>query len=154
MRGRSWMLAVLLAIASVVPRICIAQTSQAPAATHRESTQEFIARLNLQQKLQFDDAATAYKEKRFGDAVAIYKRMLNDFPGDPILLKFASEDSIQAGDPGFAVNSLKPLVQADPDDWQAAALLTRSCAELGDKPCRDAGIAHMLDLRSRGLTPP
>ena len=46
------------------------------------------------------------------------------------------------------------IAQARPDDWQAAVLLTRACAEAGDKTCRDAGITHMLDLHKRNLTPP
>src|SRR5207244_12939389 len=46
------------------------------------------------------------------------------------------------------------LAQADPDDWQAAALLTRACAESGDMSCRDSGMVHMLDLHRRGITPP
>ena len=154
MRARSSTLAALLAIASVHAPICVAQTSQPPSATHRESTQDFIARLNPQQKQQFDDALAAYKAQRPFDAALIFKSLLNDFPGDPILLKFASQNLIHAGAPGIAVDLLKPLAQADPDDWQAASLLTHGCAESGDKACRDAGIAHMLDLHSRGLTPP
>jgi hypothetical protein len=146
--------AALLAVTSVFAPICIAQTSQAPAAAHRESTQEFIAKLNPQQKQQFDDAAAAYKAQRPFDAAVIYRSLLNDFPGDPILLKFASQNLIRGGASSIAVDLLKPLAQADPDDWQAASLLTHGCAEMGDKPCRDAGIAHMLDLHSRGLTPP
>jgi hypothetical protein len=145
--------AALLAVAFLLPRICFAQTSQAPAVAHRESTQEFIAKLNPQQKQQFDDAAAAYKAQRPFDAAVIYRSLLNDFPGDPILLKFASQNLIRGGASSIAVDLLKPLAQADPDDWQAASLLTRACAEVGDKPCRDAGIAHMLDLHSRGLTP-
>jgi hypothetical protein len=154
MGGRSSTLAALLAIASVLAPKCVAQTSQAPVAAHRESTQEFIAKLNPQQKQQFDDALTAYKTQRPFDAALIYRSLLNDFPGDPILLKFASQNLIRSGAPGIAVDLLRPLTQADPDDWQAASLLTHGCADVGDKPCRDAGIAHMLDLHSRGLTPP
>jgi hypothetical protein len=43
---------------------------------------------------------------------------------------------------------------SDPDDWQTTALLTRARAESGDIVCRYAGIAHMLDLKRRGITPP
>jgi hypothetical protein len=52
------------------------------------------------------------------------------------------------------LNALKPLAQADPDDWQAVALLTRGCAESADTSCRDSGMAQMLDLHRRGITPP
>jgi len=46
------------------------------------------------------------------------------------------------------------MADARPDDWQVASLLVRACAESGDTACRDAGIAHMLDLHERALTPP
>jgi hypothetical protein len=75
-------------------------------------------------------------------------------PGDSILLKFASESAINAGDNAFALNLLKPFTQTNPNDWQAVALLIRACAESGDTACRDLGMAHMLDLHHRGLLPP
>lgn len=53
-----------------------------------------------------------------------------------------------------ALNTIEPLAQTDADDWQAAALLTRACAESGDTSCRDSGIARMMDLHHRGITPP
>jgi hypothetical protein len=142
------------ALCLLVPAINLAQSNPGVSAPHRETTQDLIAKLNPQQKQQFDDAGKAYREHRFADSFAIHRLLLKDFPGDPILLKFAGETAIQSGDSAFAVNMLKPLAQADPDDWQAAALLTRACAETGDKSGRDAGMAHMLDLHSRGITPP
>ncbi len=36
----------------------------------------------------------------------------------------------------FAITILKPLTEANPDDWPAAALVTRACAESGDTKCR------------------
>ena len=113
-----------------------------------------IARLSPQQKQQFDSAWKAYGEHRYADAVAIHQLLLKDFPGDPILLKFASDAALNGGDAGFVVKMIQPIAQADPDDWQAAAMLTRACAETGNTSCRDAGIAHMLDLHQRGITPP
>ena len=75
-------------------------------------------------------------------------------PNDPILLKFSSEAALDTGDTTYALNNLKPVAQANPDDWQAAGLLTRVYAESGDKADRDTGIAHMIELHKRGLTPP
>ena len=46
-----------------------------------------------------------------------------------------------------------PIVKANPDDWQALSLLTRAYAESGDKINRDSGIAQMLVLHRRGVTP-
>jgi hypothetical protein len=140
--------------ANIVEILGFAQVNPAAPASHVESTQDLLARMSLQQKQQFDDAAKASSAQRYADALAIYKQLLTELPGDAVLSKFASENAINAGNPSFALNTLRPIAQADPDDWQAAALLTRACAEVGDVTCRDAGIAHMLDLHSRGVTPP
>jgi hypothetical protein len=131
-----------------------AQANSGAALPPRESSQDLIAKLNPQQKQQFDDASKAYGQHHYSDSLALHQALLKDFPADPILLKFLSEDQLESGDAASAMAALKPLARADPDDWQAAALLTRACAEAGDIPCRDAQIAHMLDLHARGITPP
>jgi hypothetical protein len=150
------------------PRLCVSLSlafflcflsASARAATdapapHRETTQELLAKLNPQQKQQFDTAGKAYNEQRFADSRSIHEQLLKDFPGDPILIKFAAEAAIHGGAYADAVKMLQPLVQADNNDWQAVALLTRACAESGDVPCRDAGISQMLALHRQGLTPP
>jgi hypothetical protein len=131
-----------------------AQANASAATAQQETTQDLSARLNPDQKQEFDEGAKAYGQHHYADSMAMHKALLKDFPGDPILLKFLSEDQLESGDAASAMATLKPIAQADQDDWQAAALLTRACAEAGDKPCRDAEIARMLDLRARGLTPP
>ena len=115
--------------------------------------QDFVGRLTVPQRQQFEEATKAYRGRQFADSLAIFKQLLKEMPTDAILQKFASESALNNGDDGFALSLLKPITEADPDDWQAAAMLTRACAETGDKACRDAGIAHMIDLHSRGLTP-
>ena len=130
------------------------QAPPVPPAHPLESPQILIAKLTPIQKEQFDDAGSAFNRRQFADALALYKILLNSLPGDALLSKFAAESAVNTGETSFALDTIKPLAQANPDDWQAAALLTRACAETGDKSCRDAGIAHMLDLHKRGLTPP
>lgn len=127
---------------------------QTEQTTHIESTQDLLARLTPQQKQQYDEAGKAFNTQRFSEAIDTYKLLLKDFPGDPVLSKFLGEAALNKGDTALALNILRPIAQATPDDWQAGVLLTRACAESGDKACRDAGIAHMLDLHKRGLTPP
>jgi hypothetical protein len=148
--------ALLLTLAWIhFPARALAQSSPLPTSANpvRESPQDLLSKLNPQQKQQFEEAGKSSGAKQYADAFAAYKHLLTDLPGDVVLTKFASESAINAGDAAFALNNLKPIAQADPDDWQAAALLTRACAESGDASCRDSGIAHMLDLRSRGITP-
>jgi Tetratricopeptide repeat len=136
------------------PGRAVAQSSANPASTtSRESAQDLLAKLNPQQKQQFEQAGKSFGARQYADALAAYKHLLADLPGDVVLSKFASEAALNAGDTAFALNVLKPIAQADLDDWQAVALLTRACAESGDAACRDSGIAHMLDLHNRGITP-
>ncbi len=155
MKSCSFLAAASAAVLSLVyPVVNQAQANPSTATAQHETTQDLIARLNLQQKQQFDDAWKAYQQHQYAESLAMYQALLKDFPGDPILLKFESEDQLGSGDAASALAALKPIEQADPDDWQAASLLARACAETGDKACRDAQIAHMLDLHARGITPP
>jgi tetratricopeptide (TPR) repeat protein len=128
--------------------------AQSSDATHIESAPELIARLTPDQKQQYDAAVQNFNGQNYADALVHYKALLKELPNDPILLKFSSESALNTGDTTYALNNLKPVVQANPDDWQAAGLLTRAYAESGDKINRDAGIAHMIELHKRGLTPP
>jgi len=127
--------------------------AQIPADVHRESVTDFVAKLNPAQKDLFEQASKAVSVGRFTESLGLHKQLLKDFPDDPILCKFASEDAIHTGDPAFAATLLKPIVANDPDDWQTTALLVRACAELGDTACRDTEMAKMVDLHKRGLTP-
>jgi len=140
-------------ISIILPVVAFAQANPAPSVSPRESVGDLVGKLNPQQKQQFDDAGKLFKAQNYADALVILKQLLNELPGDAMLSKFASEAALNTGDASFAVSTLKPLAQADADDWQAAGLLTRACAESGDASGRDAGMAHMLDLHNRGLTP-
>jgi hypothetical protein len=46
-----------------------------------------------------------------------------------------------------------PIAEAEPNDWQAASMLTRLYAETGDKQGRDAQLAHLVDLHPRAVSP-
>ena len=131
-----------------------AQDATPPAAAHTESPQELLARLTPPQRQQFDIAVKATKAYKFSEALAAYKPLLSQLPTDTLLATYASDAALNSGDAAFAAATLKPLAQSNPDDWQIASLYTRACAETADAACRDAGIAHMLDLHQRGLTPP
>jgi len=122
-------------------------------ASHAETAQELAARFTPEQKQKFEDAMTAFKAQRYGDALAIYKPLLTDLNGDTIITKLASEAAINSGDTSFALTNLKPIAAADPNDWQALALLTRACAESGDNACRDSGMTKMIELHHNGVIP-
>lgn len=123
----------------------------APAAPAIESQDDLLASLTAEQKQQFGDGTKAYLEHRYAEAFAIFKSLLLARPLDTFLAKYATECALNIGDIAFAKATVTPIAQAAPDDWQAAAMLTRVCAETGDDPCRDAGMLHLLDLQHRGL---
>jgi hypothetical protein len=150
--GSALVVCAILSMAS--PEVAFAQSSTVSPVSQRESTQDLVARLNPQQKPKFEDASKSFSAQHYADALAVYKQLLSELQGDAVLSKFASEAALNSGDPGFALTTLKPLAKADPDDWQVVALLTRACAESGDTPCRDSGMAQMMDLHRRGITPP
>jgi len=124
------------------------------APTHVETTGELFARLTPAQQQQFQEAGSDVGAKHYADALTVLKGLLKQLPGDPTLSKFAAEAALHISDANYARETLQPVVAANPDDWQAVAMLTRAYAELGDKAKRDAGMTHMLDLHKRGLTPP
>ena len=143
---------LLMALSIVAP--LHGQVPPVPHPLPLESPHDLLAKLTPIQKEQFDDAGSAFNRRQFADALALYKLLLKNLPGDSVLSKFAAESALNTGDTSFALDTIKPLAQANPDDWQAVALLTRACAETGDKSCRDSGMARMLDLHKRGLTLP
>jgi len=144
----------ILALAASLPTAAHGQAIAAPARKASETIADLLDKMNEDQRTRFNQGRTAYTEKRYSDAMVIHQALLKDFPGDPVLLKFCSQSAIQNNDPGFAVKTLKPIAESDPQDWQAAAMLMRGCAETGDTACRDAELTHLLDLHSQGITPP
>jgi hypothetical protein len=134
-----------------LPIVAIAQT--APTPIQRETPQDLLARLSPEQKQKFDTAGQVFRAQHYPDAFGVYKQLLTELPDDPVLSKFASEAALSSRDTAYALSTIKPLVEKDPDDWQAAVLLIRACAETGDNSCRDRGIAHMQDLHNNGVIP-
>ncbi|HEX4810796.1 MAG TPA: tetratricopeptide repeat protein [Bryobacteraceae bacterium] len=147
---------VTAALALVVASFPERSLAQAPEAqgSKTETIQDLVSHLTPEQKQLFDQGTKAFNAQHYADAFATLKQMLAQLQGDPVISKFASEAALNIGDTTFAMAALKPLSAADPNDWQAAALLTRACAESGDTACRDSGMAHMLDLHHQGKTPP
>jgi hypothetical protein len=131
-----------------------AQSDPAAQPVHIETGQELLARMTPAQKEQFDTAGKAFDAHQYADALAGFKALLKELPGDPVIAKFSSEAALQSGDSAFALEQLKPIVRANPDDWQAVPLLARAYAESGDAADRDAGMAQMVELHKRGVAPP
>jgi hypothetical protein len=131
----------------------LAGAAASAAAQSMQSREEFVAGLDASQQQEFADAGKAAGEKRYADALALFGRLSKEVPGSAYLAKVTSETALNAGDNTVALALLRPIRQADPDDWQAVGLLARACAQARDAACRDAEISHMAELHRRGLTP-
>jgi tetratricopeptide (TPR) repeat protein len=136
------------------PTQLCAQIEPVTPGTHVETAQELAGRITPSQRTQLVAATTAFNSHQYAGALVSFKSLLRDLPAEPLLAKFASDSALQLGDADFAVAELKPVVAANPEDWQALAMLTRAYAQSGDRINRDAGIAQMLVLHKRGVTPP
>lgn len=128
--------------------------ANAATATHVETGEELDARLTAAQGQQFDAAKKAQLAQQYAEALAGFKALLQDLPGDSLLTKWASDAALEMGDSAYALSVLKPLVLANYEDWQAVAMLARAAAESGDRQTRDAAMMNMVMLRQHGLTPP
>src|ERR1700733_11890259 len=131
-----------------------AQSVPTNTASHIETRQDLLAHVTPAEAQQFGEADKAYAAHQFSEALAQFKALEKELPDDPLVPKLAASAALQSGDTVVAIEQLRPIAQASPDDWQAAAVLTQAYAESGDKANRDAGMAHMQDLYQRGLTPP
>lgn len=131
--------------------VCAAQSSP---AQQLETTPDLVAKLTPAQKQQFDAAIQAHKAHQYADELAKLKALLAQMSNDSVLAKFAAEAALNAEQAAFALAAVKPVAQANANDWQAAALLTRACAESGDISCRDSCMEHMRDLHTKAITPP
>jgi len=129
------------------------QIAPAPAAAPVDPVTDLVNRMAPPQKMQFANAVGAFKSQHYPEALATFKLLLNQFPGDDILFEFATEAALNSGDTAFALQTIRPVAAVRPDEFHATALLTRACSESGDTSCRDAGMARIVDLHRRGLTP-
>jgi hypothetical protein len=118
-----------------------------------ESVPDLLAKLTPEQRQQFNKATSAFTDKHYSDALTIFKSLMTELPRDAVLAKYASETALNAGEMDFALTTVKPIANADANDWQAAAILTRACAETGDEACRDRGMQQMVELHRNGITP-
>ncbi len=144
----------LIITLSILAPFSRAQATPDEPATHIETTQDLLARLTPQQKQQYDEAGKAFNTQLFTEAIEAYKLLLKDLPGDPVLSKFLGEAAINSG-------KNRPRAQYPPPHRRSNARRLAShrpphprLRRIRRQACRDAGMAHMLDLHKRGLTPP
>jgi hypothetical protein len=116
-----------------------------------------LADLSPENRALFDAVRDAAEQGRDADVLADGRKLLPALKPDSPLANFITQvtagAAIETGDTSDALTLIKPLADAHPKDWHAAALLARAYAESGDQALRDQQIAHLLDLHKQTSDP-
>lgn len=114
-----------------------------------------LSELSAEDHALFDQAGKAFQQEKFAEASEVFRSLLPRLtPGNSLQLyvsKMASESALNIGDNSFALETLKPIAETSPNDWQAASLLARCYAQSGEKQLRDQMIARVVDLHKRSV---
>lgn len=98
----------------------------------------------------FQQAGRQFDAHQFAPALAAFKQLIAQNPGNSTYKKFAAEAALNTGDATYVLTTLTPLEQIDPADWQVRMLLARayaqSAAEPGHKQKRDEELAEIIRL--------
>ena len=135
-----------------------AEQSFAPSGSeHAQPQGDPLAGLSVEDRALFDALRDAVQTGRDADAVADGKKLLASIPPNTRLAEFVIQitagSALETGDSASALTLIKPLADAHPEDWHAAALLARAYAEGGDKALRDQQIARMVALHRQTSDP-
>ncbi len=110
-----------------------------------------------EQQQKLDVANRLFQSGQYADAVSHYKQLLGEVdasnPQHNLIAKFACESALNIGENSFVLDTLRPMETADPNDWQAAALLARLYTQTGQKNLRDSELARLVDLHRRAASP-
>lgn len=121
-----------------------ATTSSEPEHSQRQS--DPLADLNLENRTLFDAFRDAAQTGRNADVVADGKKLLASIPSKSRLTDFVTqitaESAVETGDTSYSLNLIKPLSDAHPEDWHAAALLTRVYADWEFSAARPTDCSH------------
>ena len=135
-----------------------AQQPTAPADTGSpKAHQDPLAEFSPENLALFNTLREAAEQGRDADVVANGKKLLPVLkPATPLadfVTQLTATSALETGETSYALTLMKPLVDAHPEDWHAAAILTRLYAESGDKALLDQQIAHMLVLHKQTADP-
>jgi hypothetical protein len=146
--------------------ICLNMTwsglpAQQPGASkdtkNPQTHQDPLTELSPENRDIFNALHEAAQQGRDSDVVANGKRLLTVLTPETPLADFVAQltatSALETGDTSYALTLIKPITVAHPDDWHAAAILTRLYAETGDKAQRNQQIAHMIALHKQTSDP-
>jgi hypothetical protein len=109
--------------------------------------------LTEEQKTAMSKAMKDFADSHWAEAFDEFKALHEQLPDNAKVVEFLAEASLNTGKADYAQSLLAPLVNAEPDRWQALALLTRYYAESNNDSARDAGLAKLQEMHDSGKHP-
>jgi hypothetical protein len=129
------------------------QAVASPGTESPQAHQDPLAELSPENRALFDNLRKAAQQGNDAGVVESGKKLLPVLkPGTPLadfVAQVIATSALETGETSYALPLIKPITEAHPNDWHAAALLARLYAESGDKPLRDQQVAHILTLHKQ-----
>lgn len=149
----------LLGAFCLIAALCL-PSQQQPTRDDAENVRvnsDSLADLSPENRALFDAVRDAAQQGRDTDVLVDGRKLLSALKPDSALANFVTQltagAAIETGETSYALSLIKPFAEAHPNDWHAAALLVRACAESGENALRDQQIAHLLDLHKQTSDP-
>jgi hypothetical protein len=149
----------LLGAICLIAALCL-PAQQQPARDDTEDVRvssDTLTNLSPENRALFDAVRDAAQQGRDADVLVDGRKLLSALKPDSPLANFVTQltagAAIETGDTSYALTLIKPLADAHPKYWRAAALLARAYAESGEKALRDQQITHLLDLHKQTSDP-
>jgi hypothetical protein len=112
-----------------------------------------LAELAPENRALFDSLREAAQIGNDADVLTNGKKLLPalraDTPVNNFVTQLTASAATETGETSYALTLIKPLADAHPEDWHAAALLVRIYAESGERALRDQAIGHLHALHKR-----
>jgi hypothetical protein len=149
----------LLGAFCLIAALCL-PAQQQPARDDAENVSvnsDALADLSPENRALFDAVRDAAQQGRDSDVLADGRKLLSALKPDSALANFVTQltagAAIETGDTNYVLTLIKPLADAHPKYWRAAALLARAYAESGEKALRNQQVAHLLELHKQTSDP-
>ncbi len=140
-----------LLVSFTTPSELPAQEAAAPVvAESAQAHQNPLAELSSENRALFKTLREAAQQGNDAEVVANGKKLLPELKPETPLADFVAlltgTSALEIGEWRYALALLKPLADAHPKDWRAAAALARIYAESNERALRDQQIARMFAL--------
>ena len=116
-----------------------------------EPTADFSAAANPPGHRSFGDmmrqAVSLHRDRRFLDAIGVYRQILLTYPGNPHALTYVGCALLEIGQTAEAVDKLRAAVAADPNSTDAQSSLGNALQVMGDWRGAEAAYRSALDLQ-------